>query len=131
MKEGKQYFNDVVIGIGSNIDAIRNIDAAIEFLQQDYQVRAISDLITTAPIGITNQADFVNGAIRLQTTLSRQQLNTYLKQLEDRLGRDRSRPQFGPREIDLDIVVWNESIVDDDYYSQSFLQKVVAQVIEL
>jgi 2-amino-4-hydroxy-6-hydroxymethyldihydropteridine diphosphokinase len=128
MREGD---NKVIIGIGSNVEADKNMAAAIECLKKDHQVVALSQFITTEPIGITDQPHFVNGAIRLQTTMGRQQFNTYLKDLEDFLGRDRSRPKYGPREIDLDIVVWNGTIVDDDYYSRSFLQKVVDQVREL
>jgi 2-amino-4-hydroxy-6-hydroxymethyldihydropteridine diphosphokinase len=48
--------------------------------------------------------------------------------MEDILGRNRSRPKFGPREIDLDILVWNDEIVDEDYYHRDFLQQLVSEI---
>jgi 2-amino-4-hydroxy-6-hydroxymethyldihydropteridine diphosphokinase len=45
------------------------------------------------------------------------------------MGRDRTIPKFGPRNIDLDIVVWNGTIVDEDYYTRDFLQKSVAELL--
>jgi 7,8-dihydro-6-hydroxymethylpterin-pyrophosphokinase len=44
------------------------------------------------------------------------------------MGRDRTAPKFGPRNIDLDIVVWNGEIVDNDYYTRDFLQKSVDEI---
>jgi len=55
----------------------------------------------------------------------RQQLRDILKKIEDALGRDRSGPAFGPRTMDLDIVVWNDKIVDDDYHTRDFLRNSV------
>jgi 7,8-dihydro-6-hydroxymethylpterin-pyrophosphokinase len=46
------------------------------------------------------------------------------------MGRDRTGPKFGPRCIDLDIVVWNGEIVDEDYYTRDFLQKSVAELVQ-
>jgi 2-amino-4-hydroxy-6-hydroxymethyldihydropteridine diphosphokinase len=48
--------------------------------------------------------------------------------IEDKLGRDRSRPKFGPREIDLDVLMFDGEIVDEDYYTRDFLQILVDQV---
>jgi 2-amino-4-hydroxy-6-hydroxymethyldihydropteridine diphosphokinase len=71
----------------------------------------------------------MNGALKIQTTLEREDLNVLLKGIEDQMGRDRTAPKFGPRNIDLDIVVWNGEIVDDDYYTRDFLQKSVAELL--
>ncbi len=48
-----------------------------------------------------------------------------LKGMEDDMGRDRSRPKFGPREIDLDVIIWNQNVVDEDYYERDFLGQLV------
>lgn len=120
--------NDAIIGIGSNIDAEINISHALNILKQAFEVIRVSSLTKTEPIGITNQPDFTNGAVRLNTELNLEQLTVYLKNIEDKMGRDRSGPKFGPRCIDLDIVVWNNEIIDDDYYTRDFLQKSVKEV---
>ena len=114
--------NKCIIGVGSNINPEENIRKMLHLLGEDYLVQKHSQWIKTAPIGITNQDDFINGAVLVRTKLSKKEFNLYLKQLEDRMGRDRSQPKFGPRVIDLDIVVWNGEIVDDDYHSRDFLK---------
>ncbi|MBK3517392.1 2-amino-4-hydroxy-6-hydroxymethyldihydropteridine diphosphokinase [Carboxylicivirga marina] len=118
----------VVIGLGSNINAEQNIPAAIEELKQIGEVLKSSEVLITKPIGITNQDDFFNSAVLLQTDDDFDILNIKLKVIEDKMGRNRSRPKFGPREIDLDIVVYDNEITDEDYYTRDFLQKLVAQV---
>ncbi|MCU4176691.1 2-amino-4-hydroxy-6-hydroxymethyldihydropteridine diphosphokinase [Marinilabiliaceae bacterium N1Y90] len=120
--------NSVVIGIGSNINAAKNIDLALSDLTKLGQIMKRSQFIQTEPIGITNQAVFTNGAVLIRTELNQGDLNKQLKSIEDRLGRDRTRPKYGPREIDLDIIVFNNVIVDDDYHQRRFLKKVVDEV---
>ena len=92
------------------------------------QVEAVSSWIKTKPIGITDQDDFLNGAVKIHTTMRKEELTNYLKKLEDRLGRDRTLPKFGPRVIDLDVIVWNSKIVDDDYYERDFVKKAVDEL---
>lgn len=121
--------NHVVIGAGSNIDARDNIQLAFSRLKERFDVVKISSVIKTAPVGITAQTDFLNAAVSLRTNLTRSELVKELKRLENELGRDRSRPKFGPREIDLDVVVWNGEIVDEDYHTREFLQRLVNEVV--
>lgn len=115
--------NRCIIGIGSNINAAKHIEQALERLSQQVSIIAVSTMIQTAPIGITDQEDFTNGATLIETDLSQEELRVLLKKTEDQLGRDRSAPKFGPRTIDLDIVVWNNQVVDDDYFSRDFLRQ--------
>ncbi len=120
--------NEVIIGIGSNINAEENIAKMLEILKREVKVLALSSMIKTKPIGIEDQPDFTNGAVKISTDLERVELNKHLKQIEDKMGRDRSVAKFGPRCIDLDIVVWNGEVVDDDYYTRDFLQKSVQEL---
>lgn len=120
--------NDCIIGIGSNIDADKNIPAMLRFLEADVQIIRVSKMIRTKPIGIAEQADYTNGAVRIKTEMSLTGLSVYLKALEDRMGRDRSQPKFGPRNIDLDILIWNNKIVDQDYYTRDFLRNSAAEL---
>jgi len=120
--------NECIIGIGSNIEPERSIQAALMILQQETDVKGVSKWVKTTPIGIRNQNDFINGAIKIHTTLSQESFRRYLKNLEDKLGRDRSLPRFGPRIIDLDIVIWNNDIVDDDYYTRDFVRNAINEL---
>ncbi|MBN1985069.1 MAG: 2-amino-4-hydroxy-6-hydroxymethyldihydropteridine diphosphokinase [Prolixibacteraceae bacterium] len=121
--------NCVVIGIGSNIEAEKNIPVMLEILEQKVKVLKVSSFIKTKPIGIKNQPDFTNGAVKIKTDLNRENLAKMLKSIEDMMGRDRSQVKFGPRCIDLDIVVWNGDIVDQDYYTRDFLRSSVGEVL--
>jgi 2-amino-4-hydroxy-6-hydroxymethyldihydropteridine diphosphokinase len=120
--------NIAIISIGSNIDAEKNIARMLKILGNEVEVQKVSTLVKTKPIGIENQPDFTNGALKVQTEMNREELIQLFKTIEDELGRDRSAPKFGPRTIDLDIVIWNGEIVDKDYYSRDFLQKSVDEV---
>lgn len=121
--------NQAVISIGSNIDAELNIPKALKHLSTFLTIVRQVPFITTTPIGITNQPDFTNGAILCKTSLDMDQLVRQLKTTEDILGRDRTREKYGPREIDLDVVTWNGQIVDQDYYSRTFLKKMTDDLL--
>jgi 2-amino-4-hydroxy-6-hydroxymethyldihydropteridine diphosphokinase len=120
--------NTAIIGIGSNINAGANISKMLEVLGKEVEILKVSSLLKTKPIGIENQPEFTNGAVKIKTGLGREELNRFLKNIEDQLGRDRSAPKFGPRTIDLDIVIWNGEIVDEDYFTRDFLQKSVQEI---
>ena len=124
----KNDTNECIIGIGSNINPEKNVEAALTILKQEVDVSKTSAWVKTAPIGIVSQNDFVNGAVKVHTTMSRKEFKNYLKNLENRLGRDRSLPKFGPRVIDLDIIVWNSEIVDNDYYTRDFVRNSVDEL---
>ena len=120
--------NDCIIGIGSNISADQNILAMLKLLSADFEIVQVSKMIQTEPIGIKEQADYTNGAVRIHTVLNLTELTSYLKNLEDRMGRDRSEKKFGPRNIDLDILIWNDEVVDPDYYTRDFLRSSAAEL---
>jgi 2-amino-4-hydroxy-6-hydroxymethyldihydropteridine diphosphokinase len=121
--------NEAVIGIGSNINAEENISGMLQILGENVDVVKVSSFVKTKPIGLVNQPDYTNGAVKILTLLEIEELKLLLKKIEDQLGRDRSMPKFSARTIDLDIVVWNGIITDDDYYSRDFLRKSVSEVI--
>jgi len=114
--------NSAIISIGSNIDPEQNIAKMLTILEKDCQVQKVSELVRTKPIGIEDQPDFVNGAALVETEFGQEHFKRYLKSVEDALGRDRSLPKFGPRTMDLDIVVWNGEVVDEDFYTRDFLR---------
>ena len=121
--------HEVVIGLGSNIDPEANLEQAVQELKSRFKVSKRSQWTRTKPIGIQDQPDFYNGALLMETELEQQSLKEELKRIEDILGRDRSFPKFGPRTIDLDILIWNKKVVDKDYYERDFLRKGVEEII--
>jgi len=121
--------NQAVIGFGSNIEPELNIHKARTQVVSHVQLLAESGISRTAPIGIKDQPDFWNGAWLVQTSFSQDKLRSTLKRIEDDLGRDRSGPKFGPRTIDLDILVWNSVIIDPDVNTRDFLRKEISELL--
>jgi 2-amino-4-hydroxy-6-hydroxymethyldihydropteridine diphosphokinase len=104
------------IGLGSNLgDREGTLRRAIELLgaSPDLRVRRVSSLRETAPVGLTSQPDFVNAAAEVETSLGPRALLDRLLAVERGLGRDRTGPRFGPRTIDLDLLLYADAIVDE------------------
>jgi len=120
--------NDCIIGIGSNIEAEFHIGEMLRLLSASVQIVQISQMVQTKPIGMIEQPDFTNGAVRIHTEMGMEELSVFLKNLEDQMGRDRSQKKYGPRNIDLDILIWNDQIVDQDYYTREFLRTSAAEL---
>jgi len=120
--------NGCIIGIGSNIDAEKNIAKALRLLGAEVEIVQVSKMMKTKPIGISDQPDFTNGAVRIETWKGIEELKRLLKALENQMGRDRTQPKFGSRNIDLDILIWNNEIVDQDYFTRDFLRISAAEL---
>lgn len=117
--------NDVIVGLGSNIDPIANIEKALGQIKTTFTAVTISPLIKTTPLGFKDQDDFYNGAVRFKTSLTVLALKGWLLNVENDLGRIRTANKNGPRTIDLDILVWNGEILDKDVEQRDFLQSAI------
>jgi len=121
--------NTAVVGLGSNINPVENIDRARKLLSQKNQIIAESPLIQTAPIGLKRQGKFLNGALLVKTELDYPTFNQCLKKIEISLGREKTFLKSGPRTIDLDIIVWNGKILHRDFHHRDFVKKSVLELI--
>ena len=105
------------VGIGSNLgEPERQIAAALELLRavDGIDVVAVSSLRETEPVGYLDQPNFLNGAAALETELSPRELLDRLLAIELQLGRERGTgPRFGPRTIDLDLLLYGDETVDE------------------
>ncbi len=105
--------HQVYIALGTNLgDRQANLRAALNGLPPAALVRRSSPVYETAPWGFVDQPPFLNMVVEASTTLSPQELLTALKQLEGRLGR-RPSARWGPRLIDLDILLFDDLVLDD------------------
>ena len=103
------------IGIGSNLDdPCRQVLAAIRLLDElpGCHVVRQSSLYRSAPFGNVVQDDFVNAVVALETALPADKLLAGLQELERRQGRVPGALRWGPRIIDLDILLYSEEAVD-------------------
>lgn len=106
----------VFIGLGSNIgDRKKNIEVAMRLLDAppDIKVEKGSSLYTTEPIGYVGQDWFLNSVVEVSTLLSPKDLLHRCQAIEEQMGRVRTM-LWGPRTIDLDILLYGEEIIEDD-----------------
>jgi 2-amino-4-hydroxy-6-hydroxymethyldihydropteridine diphosphokinase len=103
------------VGLGSNLgDPQEQIRRALELMaaEEGVEVVAVSALRETDPVGYEDQPRFLNGAAELRTSLSARELLGRLLGIERRLGRVRGEgPRFGPRTIDLDLLLHGDQVV--------------------
>lgn len=121
--------NKVVIGAGSNINPRENIKLAKEKLSGHTKLINTSKFVKTEPIGYKDQNDFYNGAFLVNTEMRYKDLRELLKDIEKDLGRKRTGNINGPRTIDLDILIWNDRVVDQDVYDREFLQEAIRELM--
>ncbi|MBK7630673.1 MAG: 2-amino-4-hydroxy-6-hydroxymethyldihydropteridine diphosphokinase [Ignavibacteriales bacterium] len=112
----KQAFNIAFIGIGSNVgNKANNIKSAIRLINVivESKVEKVSSIYKTLPLGDIEQENYFNAVVKISTKLNPHELFAELKNIEQKLGRIK-REKWGPREIDLDILFYNDLIISDE-----------------
>ncbi|MEM7030035.1 MAG: 2-amino-4-hydroxy-6-hydroxymethyldihydropteridine diphosphokinase [Chloroflexota bacterium] len=105
--------NRAYLSLGSNIEPEINIQAAIARLADYSHLVAVSSIWETPPVGYKDQANFLNGAVIVETDLTASLLKeNVLERIERELDRVRTSNKNGPRTIDLDLVLFNQAVFD-------------------
>ncbi|MCH7953977.1 MAG: 2-amino-4-hydroxy-6-hydroxymethyldihydropteridine diphosphokinase [Chloroflexi bacterium] len=103
----------VYLGLGSNLgDRRRNLAGALARLAPDLRIEAVSPLYETEPVGPQGGPLFYNAACRGVTGLSAQELLDRTQAVERQLGR-RGRERWGPRPIDIDLLLYGDLVIDE------------------
>ena len=98
------------VGLGSNLgDRARLIAEAATLIG----AARLSTVIETEPWGYENQPKFLNAVAEVETPLAARQLLDHLLDVERRLGRERVGAQWGPRTIDLDLLLYGDETIDE------------------
>ena len=116
MSKRKLHWFPAYIGLGSNLHGpARQLESAFELLASIRTTRLIrrSSLYRSAPYGGVEQPDFVNAAAALLTRLSAEQLLRELQRIEAERARERGDVRWGPRVLDLDLLVYAGQRIDD------------------
>lgn len=103
------------VGLGANLGPREvTLLRAVDMLAaaDGVEVAAVSQLRETDPVGVVDQPSFLNGAVAIDTTLAPRALLDVLLETERALGRVRAE-RWGPRMIDLDLLVYGDQIVDE------------------
>lgn len=106
----------VLLSLGSNRgDRLGYLRAAVVALANtpSLSVEALSGLYETEPIGVTDQDAYLNGAVLIDTELSPHELLAAMKRIERETGRTPG-PRWGPREIDIDIILHGDLVIDEE-----------------
>lgn len=109
----------VFVGIGSNLgEAKKQVETAISRLSKAAGIHLVrtASLYGSKPFGPIEQNDFVNTVVEIECALEPLELLELLKQVEQELGRVRS-VRWGPREIDLDILIFGTRELSSDHLS--------------
>lgn len=102
------------ISFGSNLgDREQNITTALHLIKQEHAIKLkrVSNLYETEPVGYKNQDWFLNGVARIETLLLPEELLDRLQWIERKLGKE-IKIKWGPRTIDLDILLYSNTILD-------------------
>lgn len=104
------------LGLGSNIGNTKdNLDSAIKILNEskNCNILQVSSFYKTKPVGVTNQPDFLNAVVKIETQLSPEELLKLINSIENKLGRIRTI-KWGPRTIDIDILIYGNIIINKE-----------------
>jgi 2-amino-4-hydroxy-6-hydroxymethyldihydropteridine diphosphokinase len=104
------------VGLGSNLgDRSATLLRAVELLgeRQGIDIVAVSSFRETDPVGYLDQPRFLNAAVAVETSLEPESLLVVLLDIERELGRSREGPRYGPRTVDLDLLLVEGVTVDE------------------
>ena len=104
------------VGLGANLgDRDGTLRHALKLLDAEdaIEVIAVSQLRETDPVGVVDQPSFLNGAAALETALSARELLEVLLRIERDLGRVRDGTRWGPRTVDLDLLLYGDEEIDE------------------
>lgn len=136
--EIERGWHTAYIALGSNMgDKEAYLNMGVEGLRdtKGCQVKAVSDFLVTAPYGVVEQDDFLNGAMKIRTLLTPFELLDRLHELEAEAERKRVL-RWGPRTLDLDILLYDDLILDTEelhiphieMYKRDFVLKPMNQI---
>ncbi len=105
----------VYLGLGSNLgNREANLRMALRGLTRMARLEAVSSLYETDPLAEQEQPPFYNAACRIETGLEPRSLLRFLQSLEHEVGRRPGGPRWGPRPIDLDILLFEERVLEEE-----------------
>jgi 2-amino-4-hydroxy-6-hydroxymethyldihydropteridine diphosphokinase len=119
----------ICLGLGSNINPETNIPRAIESLRQFLLIGSISSAWDTPPVR-TSGPTFVNAALLTYTDLTLDNFkNQIIHPIEAQLGRIRSQNKNAPRPIDIDVLIWDQKILEPLIWEEAYLAVPVAELL--
>jgi 2-amino-4-hydroxy-6-hydroxymethyldihydropteridine diphosphokinase len=117
-EQNNQGTNQVLIGLGSNINPDQNISEALRLLGSQVSIRNFSSIYQSPSVG-SSGPDYLNSAVLIDTDSSLDMLRkNILKPIENQLKRVRSSDRYMDRTIDLDVLIFNQTVTDPELWTQ-------------
>ncbi|XHA17837.1 2-amino-4-hydroxy-6-hydroxymethyldihydropteridine diphosphokinase [Citrobacter farmeri] len=107
----------VYIALGSNLASpLEQVNAAVNAIRElpESRVVTVSSFYRTPPLGPQDQPDYLNAAVALETTLEPETLLDHTQRIELQQGRVRKAERWGPRTLDLDIMLFGDRIINSE-----------------
>ncbi len=105
----------VFVALGSNIgDRKRILEKALARLEDAFKLKAVSSLFESWPWGYKDQGNFLNAVIEIETSMQASELLGRLKVVEREFGRESNGLRWGPRPLDLDILLYGQDIIEEE-----------------
>ncbi|EAN3265686.1 2-amino-4-hydroxy-6-hydroxymethyldihydropteridine diphosphokinase [Salmonella enterica subsp. enterica serovar Oranienburg] len=105
------------IALGSNLASpLEQVNAALKAIANipDSRIVAVSSFYRTPPLGPQDQPDYLNAAVALDTALIPEELLNHTQRIELQQGRGRKAERWGPRTLDLDIMLFGDEVINTD-----------------
>lgn len=99
----------VYLGLGSNVDAERHLEAGIDALRERFGRVECSPVYRSEAVGFSGD-DFLNACCRIESDLPPEALKAWLTGLEDAHGRRRDLPKFSDRTLDIDVLLFGDRV---------------------
>lgn len=100
----------VVFDLGTNINREVSLATALEHLAEHFTLLRASSVYNSAPVGMSNQPDYLNLSLEAETDKGPDEVRQICRGIEDAMGRNRNVPKYGPRIIDIDILLHGETV---------------------
>ncbi|HAU5063997.1 TPA: 2-amino-4-hydroxy-6-hydroxymethyldihydropteridine diphosphokinase [Citrobacter amalonaticus] len=107
----------VYIALGSNLASpLEQVNAAVNAIGEipESRIVALSSFYRTPPLGPQDQPDYLNAAVALATTLEAETLLDHTQRIELQQGRVRKAERWGPRTLDLDIMLFGDRVINSE-----------------
>ena len=126
---------EVFIAAGSNAEPVKNLKLALAELEKSFAPLRVSPAYRNKPIGFEG-ADFINLVVGFETDLEIDAVRQRLQEIEGLCGRPRTAPKWGPRSMDLDILLYGNEVRDEpdlklprpDLVRRAYMLKPIADI---
>ena len=120
--------NTAIIMLGSNVDAENNLQLAKEKLCTIFEIVRESAVVKSKPQGENYKSEFLNKAIILSSDDNENGTISIFKDIELELGRTQHSKLKGTIPIDIDLIFWNDKLVNQDYTQFEFVRTCVDEI---